>query len=171
MPRDGQDRANAHHKPLQAAQHLYVTSTGTDQLTNREKRKRAVITTIAIGIMAILATGAAAAHLASSYGSYHKVELREMENKVDVIKSATLNGLENIEKQVQLTEKRHFTTLQALHQEQAAIKRGDNSTWYYHWVNLAISSAKRQVTNTENIINAAARGHAHITLLDNRNLT
>jgi hypothetical protein len=48
---------------------------------------------------------------------------------------------------------------------------GDNATWYYHWVNLAISSAKRHVTNTEDIINAAARGHAHITLLDNRNLT
>jgi hypothetical protein len=36
--------------------------------------KRAVITAIAIGIMAILATSAAAAHLASSsYGSYDKV--------------------------------------------------------------------------------------------------
>jgi hypothetical protein len=38
-------------------------------------------------------------------------------------------------------------------------------------VNLAISSAKRHVTNTEDIINAAARGHTHITVLDNRNLT
>jgi hypothetical protein len=79
-----------------------------------------------------------------------------MEDKVNVIKSATLNGLENIEKQVKLTEKRHFTTLQALRKVQAAIKR-DNSTWYYHWVNLAISSAKRHVTYTEDIINAAAR--------------
>jgi hypothetical protein len=65
-----------------------------------------------------------------------------MEDKVNVIKSATLNGLENIEKQVELTEKRHFTPLQALHEVQAAIMRGDNATWYYHWVNLAISSAK-----------------------------
>jgi hypothetical protein len=122
--------------------------------------------------MAILATTAAAAHLAlSSYGSYDKVELREMEDKVNVIKSATLNGLENFEKLVKLTKKRHFRTLQAHHEVQAAIKRGDNSTWYYHWVNLAISSAKRHVTNTEDIINAAARGHAHIALLDNRNLT
>jgi hypothetical protein len=122
--------------------------------------------------MAILATSAAAAHMASSsYGSYNKVELREMEDKVNVIKSATLNGLESIEKQVELTEKRHFTTLQALHEVQASITRGDKSTWYYHWVNLAISSAKRHVTNTEDIINAAARGHAHIALLDNRNLT
>jgi hypothetical protein len=136
------------------------------------REKRAVITAIAIGILAILATSAAAAHLASSsYGSYNKVELRETEDKVNVIKSDTLNGLENIEKQVELTEKRHFTTLQALHEVQAAIKRGDNSTWYYHWVNLAISSAKRHVTNTENIINTAARGHAHIALLENRNLT
>jgi hypothetical protein len=133
------------------------------------REKRAVITAIAIGIMAILATTAAAAHLASSsYGSYDKVELRELEDKVNVIKSATLNGLEN-KKQVELTEKRHFTTLQALHKVQAAITRGDNSTWYYHWVNLAISSAKRHVTNTEDIINTAARGHAHIALLDNRN--
>jgi hypothetical protein len=136
------------------------------------REKRAVITAIAIGILAILATSAAAAHLASSsYGSYNKVELRETEDKVNVIKNDTLNGLENIEKQVELTEKRHFTTLQALHEVQAAIKRGDNSTWYYHWVNLAISSAKRHVTNTENIINTAARGHAHIALLENRNLT
>jgi hypothetical protein len=81
--------------------------------------------------MAILATSAAAAHMASSsYGSYNKVELREMEDKVNVIKSATLNGLESIEKQVELTEKRHFTTLQALHEVQASIKRGDKSTWY-----------------------------------------
>jgi hypothetical protein len=80
-----------------------------------------------------------------------------MEDKVNVIKSAMLNGLENIEKQVELTEKRHFTTLQALHEVQAAIKQGDNSTWYYHWVNLAISSAKRHVTNTEDIINAGMR--------------
>jgi hypothetical protein len=94
------------------------------------REKRAVITAIAIGFMAILATTAAVAHLASSsYGSYDKVELREMEDKVNVIKSATLNGLENIEKQVKLTEKRHFTTLQALHEVQAAIMRGDNATW------------------------------------------
>jgi hypothetical protein len=32
-----------------------------------------------------------------------------MKDKVNVIKSATLNGLENIKKQVKLTEKRHFT--------------------------------------------------------------
>jgi hypothetical protein len=30
---------------------------------------------------------------------------------------------------------------------------------------------KRHVTNTEDIINAAARGNAHIALLNNRNLT
>jgi hypothetical protein len=107
----------------------------------------------------------------SSYGSYNKVELREMEDKVNVIKSAMLNGMETIEKQFELTEKRHFTTLQALHKVQASIKRGEKSPWYYHWVNLAISSAKRHVTNTEDIINAAARGNAHIALLDNRNLT
>jgi hypothetical protein len=89
------------------------------------REKRAVITAIAIGIMAILATTAAAAHLASSsYGSYDKVEHREMEDKVNVIKSATLKGLENIEKQVKLTKKRHFTTLQALHKVQAAITLG-----------------------------------------------
>jgi D-ribose pyranose/furanose isomerase RbsD len=105
----------------------------------------------------------------SSYGSYNKVELREMEDKVNVIKSAMLNGMETIEKQFELTEKRHFTTLQALHKVQASIKRGEKSPWYYHWVNLAISSAKRHVTNTEDIINAAARGNAHIALLDNRN--
>jgi hypothetical protein len=97
----------------------------TYQTGRREKRA------IAIGTMAILAMSAAAAHLASSssYGSYDKVELREMEDKVNAIKSATLNGLDNIEKQVKLIEKRHFTTLQALHEVQAAIKRGDNSTW------------------------------------------
>jgi hypothetical protein len=79
------------------------------------REKRGVITAIAIGIMAILARSAAAAHMASSsYGSYDKVELREMEDKVNVIKSATLNGLETIEQQFELTEKRHFTTLQAL---------------------------------------------------------
>jgi hypothetical protein len=39
------------------------------------------------------------------------------------------------------------------------------------WGNLAISSAKRHVTNTEYIVNAAARGQAHIALLDNRSLT
>jgi hypothetical protein len=106
----------------------------------------------------------------SSYGSYDKVELREMEDKVNVIKSATINGLETIKQQFELTEKKHFTTLQALHEVQASIKRGEKSPWYYHWVNLAISSAKRHVTNTEDI-NAAARGNAHIALLDNRNLT
>jgi hypothetical protein len=136
------------------------------------REKRGVITAITIGIMAILAMSAAAAHMASSsYGSYDKVELREMEDKVNVIKSATLNGLETIEKQFELTKKRHFTTLQALHKVQASITQGDKSTWYYHWVNLAISSAKRHVTNTEDIINAAARGNAHIALLNNRNLT
>jgi hypothetical protein len=57
-----------------------------------------------------------------------------MEDKVNVIKSATLNRWENIKKQVELTDKRHFTTLQALHEAQTAIKRGDNSSWYYHWV-------------------------------------
>jgi hypothetical protein len=41
------------------------------------REKRGVITAIAIGIMAILATSAAAAHMASSsYGSYDKVELK-----------------------------------------------------------------------------------------------
>jgi hypothetical protein len=56
------------------------------------REKRGVITAIMIGIMAILATSAAAAHMASSsYGSYNKVELREMEDKVNVIKSATIN--------------------------------------------------------------------------------
>jgi hypothetical protein len=43
--------------------------------------------------------------------------------------------------------------------------------YYYHCVNLAISSAKRHVTNTADIINAAARGNAHKALLDNRHLT
>jgi hypothetical protein len=38
-------------------------------------------------------------------------------------------------------------------------------------VNLAISLAKRRITNTEDIINAAARGEAHIALLDDRNQT
>jgi hypothetical protein len=58
------------------------------------RKKRGVITAIAIGIMAILATSSAAAHMASSsYGSYDKVELRKMEDKVNVIKSATLNRL------------------------------------------------------------------------------
>jgi hypothetical protein len=133
------------------------------------REKRGVITAIAIGIMAILATSAAAA--SSSYGSYNKVELREMEDKVNVIKSATLNKLESIKQQVELTEKRHFTTLQALHKVQASITRGDKSTWYYHWVNLAISSAKRHVTNMEDIINTTARGHAHIALLNIRDLT
>jgi hypothetical protein len=136
------------------------------------REKRGVITAIAMGIMAILATSAAAAHMASSsYGSYKQVELREIEDKVNVIKSATLNGMETIEKQVKLTEKRHFTTLQALQEVQASIKRGEKSPWYYHWVNLAISSAKRHITNTEDIINAAARGNAHIALLNNRSLT
>jgi hypothetical protein len=51
-----------------------------------------------------------------------------MEDEVNVIKSATLNGLENIKKQVKLTEKRHFTRLQALHEIQASITRGDKST-------------------------------------------
>jgi hypothetical protein len=119
--------------------------------------------------MAILATSAAAAHMASSsYGSYDKVELRE----VNVIKSATLNRLETIKQQYEITEKRHFTTLQALHKVQASIKQGEKLPWYYyHWINLAIRSAKRHVTNTEDIINAAARRKAHIALLDNRSLT
>jgi hypothetical protein len=63
------------------------------------REKRGVITAIAIGILAILATSAAAAHMASSsYESYDKVDLREKEDKVNVIKSATINGLETIEK-------------------------------------------------------------------------
>jgi hypothetical protein len=136
------------------------------------REKRGAITAIAIGIMAILATSALAAHMASSsYGSYSKVEPREMEDKVKVIKGATINGLETIEQQFKLTKKIHFTTLQALHKVQASIKREEKSPWYYHCVNLAISSAKRHVTNREDIINAAARGNAHIALLDNRNLT
>jgi hypothetical protein len=136
------------------------------------REKRGIITAIAIGIMAILATSAAAAHMASSsYGSYDKVELREMEDKVNVIKSATINGLETIKEQFELNEKRHFTTLHALHEVQASIKQREKSLWYYHWVNLAISSAKRHVTNIEDIINAAAKGNEHIALLDNRNLT
>jgi hypothetical protein len=94
-----------------------------------------------------------------------------MEDKVNVFQSTTLNGMETIEKQLELTKKRHFTTLQALHKVQASIKQGEKSPWYYYWVNLAISSAKRHVTNTEDIINAAARGNTHIALLDNRNLT
>jgi hypothetical protein len=57
------------------------------------REKRGVITAIAIGIIAILATSTSAAHMASSaYGSYNKVELWEMEDKVNVIKSATING-------------------------------------------------------------------------------
>jgi hypothetical protein len=108
------------------------------------REKRGVITAIAIGIMAILATSAAAAHMASSSCvSYDKVKLRDMEDKVNVIKSNTINGLETIEEQFKLNEKRHFTTLQALHKVQASIKQGERSPWYYHWVNLAISSAKR----------------------------
>jgi hypothetical protein len=68
------------------------------------REKRGVITAFAIGIMAILATSASAAHMASSsYGSYNKVELREMEDKVNVIKSATINGLETLEQQFELT--------------------------------------------------------------------
>jgi hypothetical protein len=56
------------------------------QTGRREKTE--VITAIAIGIQAILATSATAAHMASSSnGSYDKVELREMEDKVNVIKS------------------------------------------------------------------------------------
>jgi hypothetical protein len=136
------------------------------------REKRGVFTAIAIDIMAILATSAAAAHMASSsYGSYDKVELPEMEDKVNVIKSATINGLETIEKQFELNEKRDFTTLQALQEVQASIKRGEKLPWYYHWVNMAISSAKRHVTSKEDIINTAARGNAHIALLNNRNLT
>jgi hypothetical protein len=111
--------------------------------------KRGLITAIAIGIMAILATSTAAAHMASSsYGSYDKVELREMEDKVNVTKSAPLNGIETIEKQFKITEKRHFTTLEALHKVQASIKRGKKSPCYYHRINFAISSAKRHVPNT-----------------------
>jgi hypothetical protein len=67
--------------------------------------------------MAILAKSATAAHMASSsYGSYDKVELREMEDKVNVIKSATINGLKNTEQQFELTDNRHVKTLQALHE-------------------------------------------------------
>jgi D-ribose pyranose/furanose isomerase RbsD len=112
------------------------------------REKRGVITAITISIMAILATSAADAHMASSsYGSYEKVELREMEDKVHVIKSATLNRMETIKQQFKLTEKRYLTMLQALHEVQASIKQGEKSPWNYHWVNLAISSAKRHVTN------------------------
>jgi hypothetical protein len=82
-----------------------------------------------------------------------------------VIKSATINGLETIKKRFELNKKRDFTTLQGLHEVQASIKRGEKSPWYYHWVNLAIRSAKRHVTNTEDIINAAVRGNAHIALV------
>jgi hypothetical protein len=38
----------------------------------------------------------------------------EMEDKVNVIKSATINRLETIKKQFELNEKQDFTTLQAL---------------------------------------------------------
>jgi uncharacterized protein YecA (UPF0149 family) len=101
----------------------------TFQTGRREKRE--FITAIAIGIMAILATSAAAAHMASSsYGSYDKVELKEMDDKVNIIKSATISGLETLEQQIELTEKRHFTTLQALHKVKASIKRGEKSPWY-----------------------------------------
>jgi hypothetical protein len=107
--------------------------------------------------MAILATSAAAAHMASSsYRSYDKVELPKMEDKVNVIKSATINGSETIEKRFELNKKRDFTTLQALHEVEASIKRGKKSPWYYYWVNLAISSPKQHVTNTEDIIKTAA---------------
>jgi hypothetical protein len=100
------------------------------------REKRGFITAIAIGIMAILATSAAAAHMASSsYGSYDKVELQEIEDKVNVINSATINELETIKKRFELNKKRDFTTLQALHKVQASIKRGEKSPWYYHWVN------------------------------------
>jgi hypothetical protein len=88
-----------------------------------------------------------------------------------VLPDSVIPRLQAIKKQFNLNEKRDFTTLQALHEVQASIKLGEKSPWYYHWVNLAINSAKRHVTNTEDIINAAARGHAHIALLDNRNLT
>jgi hypothetical protein len=114
------------------------------------REKRGVFTAIAIGIMAILETSAASAHMASSsYGSYDKVELWEMEDKVNVIMSATVIGLETIEQQLELNEKIHFTTLQALHKVQTPIKRGQKSPWFYHWVNLAISSAKRHVTRQQ----------------------
>jgi hypothetical protein len=76
------------------------------QFQTGRREKRGVITSIAIGIMAILATSAAAAQMASSsYGSYNKVELRKIEDKVNVINSATLKGLETIEKQFELNKK------------------------------------------------------------------
>jgi hypothetical protein len=89
------------------------------------REKRGVITAIAIGILAILATSALAAHMASSsYGSYNKVELRKMEDKLNVIKRATINGLEMIEKWFELNKKRNFITLQALHEVKESIKQG-----------------------------------------------
>jgi hypothetical protein len=39
-----------------------------------------------------------------------------MEDKVNKIKSATINGLETIKKSFKINEKRDFTALQALHE-------------------------------------------------------
>jgi uncharacterized protein YcbK (DUF882 family) len=88
------------------------------------RRKRGAFTTITIGIMAILATSSVSAHMASSsYGSYNKVELRKMENKVNIIKNVTIDSFTSIEKQFNLQKKRDNTTLQALNKVQESIKR------------------------------------------------
>jgi hypothetical protein len=157
---------------LQATKHLDVGSTRTDKFSNRKKGKER-------------------SHhrnrnrhpgdpgnerRSSTHGIIIIRQLRQSGTKGDGglgqrNQDATINGLETIKQQFELTEKRHFTMLQALHEVQATIKQGEKSPGYYHLVNLAISSAKRQVTNTEDIIKAAAKGNANIALLDNKNLT
>jgi hypothetical protein len=52
-----------------------------------------------------------------------------MENKVNLIKSAAIDGFQAIEKQFNLHKKPDFTTLQALNEVQASIKRIKKSQW------------------------------------------
>jgi hypothetical protein len=136
------------------------------QIGRREKR--GVITAIAIGIMAILATSAAAARMASSsYSSYDKVELREMEDKVNVIKSATINDRGTI----RTKREKAFHNAAGTPQSTSINQRRRKVTLVLPLDQRGHQLSKKTRHSTEDIINAAARGNAHKVLLDNRNLT
>jgi hypothetical protein len=83
------------------------------------RKRRAVFTGKAIGIMALFASRSVAAHLASlSNGRYNKTELCKLKSKVNIIKTSTADSSCQIEKHFNLHEKSQFMTLQALNKVQ-----------------------------------------------------
>jgi hypothetical protein len=136
------------------------------------RRKRGAFTTITIGIMAILATSSVSAHMASSsYGSYNKVELRKMENKVNIIKNVTIDSFTSIEKQFNLQKKRDNTTLQALNKVQESIKRRQKVLMVLPLDQLSHQLSKALGHEHWRYRQCSSLVPAHIALLDNRNLT